>query len=79
MQKPMRMNHTSTSNMQASRLTNQQIFQDLVLLQALLAVLHSNQTGKSYSYYHCYDSTLKNLVYIKAYTHEPICVHKFCK
>ena len=56
----MRMNHTSKSDMKVSRLNNQQLFEDLVRLENLLADLQANQRGKWYM------STL--IIMIGAYT-----------
>ena len=44
------MNYTSKSDMEVSRLNNQQIFEDLVRLENLLADLQANQRGKWYMY-----------------------------
>ena len=43
---PVRMYHTAKSDMEVSRLNNQQLFEDLVRLENLLAALQANQRGK---------------------------------
>ena len=40
------MDHTIKSDLEASRLNNAQMFEDLVRLDALLADLQANQRGK---------------------------------
>ena len=44
----MSMDNTTTSDLEASRLNNAQMFEDLVRLDALLADLQANHRGKIY-------------------------------
>ena len=46
------MDHTTKSDLEASRLSNVQMFDDLVRLEALLADLQANQRGKIYTHYY---------------------------
>ena len=46
------MDHTSKIDLEASRLRNVRMFEDLVRLDALLADLQANHRGKIYTHYY---------------------------